>query len=190
VIDIRDAFFDELYEIASGDKNVMFLTADVGAWSLDRFKEDLPAQYINVGVAEQNLVSVAAGLALGGKKVFIYSIAAFIIQRCYEQIKIDLFQMRLPVTIIGSGPGLTYGSDGPTHHATNDIEIIRVLPLTIITPSSPEEAKEAAVIGYQSKLPVYIRLGKSSGKLPAAYGRYIDTHHEVPFIIGSKASDK
>jgi len=183
VIEIRDAFFAELYDFASGDKNVMFLTADVGAWGLQKFKSDLPKQYINVGVAEQNLVSVAAGLALGDKNVFIYSIAAFITQRCYEQIKIDLCQMQLPVTIIGSGPGLTYGSDGPTHHATNDIEIMQVLPLTIITPQNPEEAKEAAIIGYQRKWPVYIRLGKGEGKLPAVYGRYIDIHSKVPFII-------
>src|SRR5512136_2494409 len=83
-LDIRDAFFDRLYEIASTDSNVMFLTADMGAFSLEKFKADLPGQYINVGVAEQNLVSVAAGLALAGKRIFIYAIAPFITQRCYE----------------------------------------------------------------------------------------------------------
>ena len=173
MVDIRDAFFDELYAIAVEDGNVMFLTADMGAFSLAKFKEDLPEQYINVGVAEQILVSVAAGLALGGKRVFIYAMAAFITQRCYEQIKIDLCQMRLPVTIIGSGPGLTYGSEGPTHHAVNDIAIMKVLPeMMIITPRDPEEAKEAARIAYDNQTPVYIRLAK--GKLPAVYGKYRD----------------
>lgn len=172
-MDIRDAFFGELYKIASKDKNVVFLTADMGAFALNKFKGDLPKQFINVGVAEQNLISVAAGLALGGKKVFAYSIAAFITYRCYEQIKVDLCQMGLPVTIIGAGPGLTYGSDGPTHHAIYDIAIMRVLPqMTILTPTSPEKAKKAARIAYDSQTPMYIRLAK--GKLPTVYGKYRD----------------
>lgn len=184
MIDIRDSFFDELYGIASKDKNVMFLTADMGAFGLNKFKENLPNQFINMGVAEQNTVSVAAGLALEGKKVFIYSIASFITQRCYEQIKIDLCQMRLPVVIIGSGPGLIYGSDGPTHHATNDIEIMKVLPkMVILTPASSEQAKEAVRLSYQSQTPVYIRLAKGEGKLPSTYGKHRDKNSEIPFII-------
>lgn len=167
-IDIRDAFFDEVYTIATKDSNVMFLTADMGAFSLNKFKKDLSSQYINVGVAEQNLVSIAAGLALGGKKVFIYTIAAFITQRCYEQIKIDLSCMRLPVTIIGSGPGITYSSDGPTHHAIQDVAIMRALPeMMILNPSDPVMATAAARIAHKSHGPVYIRIDK--GKLPLLY---------------------
>jgi len=167
-IDIRDAFFDEVYTIASKDPNVIFLTADMGAFSLNRFKKDLSSQYINVGVAEQNLVSIAAGLALGGKKVFIYSIAPFVTQRCYEQIKIDLSCMRLPVTIIGSGPGITYSSDGPTHHAIQDVAIMRALPeMTILNPSEPATAAAAARISYKNDGPVYVRIDK--GKLPLLY---------------------
>ncbi len=167
-IDIRDAFFNEVYTIASKDPNVIFLTADMGAFSLDAFKKDLSSQYINVGVAEQNLVSIAAGLALGGKKVFIYSIAPFVTQRCYEQIKIDLSCMRLPVTIIGSGPGITYSSDGPTHHAIQDVAIMRALPeMTILNPSDPATATAAARISYKNDGPVYVRIDK--GKLPLLY---------------------
>lgn len=167
-IDIRDAFFDEVYTIASEDSNVMFLTADMGAFSLNKFKKDLSSQYINVGVAEQNLVSIAAGLALGGKKVFIYTIAAFITQRCYEQIRIDLSCMRLPVTIIGSGPGITYSSDGPTHHAIQDVAIMRALPeMMILNPSDPVTAAAAARISYRNDGPVYVRIDK--GKLPLLY---------------------
>jgi transketolase len=172
-IDIRDAFFDEVYAIAAKDHDVMFLTADMGAFSLNRFKDDLRSQYINVGVAEQNLVSIAAGLALGGKKVFIYTIAPFITQRSYEQIKIDLCGMRLPVTIIGSGPGITYGSDGPTHHAIQDVAVMRALPeMTILNPSDPIMAAAAARIGYKTAGPIYVRIDK--GKLPALY----DTNQE------------
>ena len=167
-IDIRDAFFNEVYTIASKDPNVIFLTADMGAFSLDAFKKDLSSQYINVGVAEQNLVSIAAGLALGGKKVFIYSIAPFVTQRCYEQIKIDLSCMRLPVTIIGSGPGITYSSDGPTHHAIQDVAIMRALPeMMILNPSDPATATAAARISYKNDGPVYVRIDK--GKLPLLY---------------------
>lgn len=167
-IDIRDAFFDALYDIAAKDSDVMFLTADTGAFSLDRFKKDLSSQYINVGVAEQNLVSVAAGLTLGGKKVFIYAIAPFITQRCYEQIKIDISCMRLPVTIIGVGAGITYSSDGPTHQATQDIAIMRALPgMTILNPSDPVSAAAAAAMAYKSNGPVYVRVDK--GKLPLLY---------------------
>lgn len=167
-IDIRDAFFDELYIIAKNDPNVMFLTADMSAFSLIRFKRDLRSQYINVGVAEQNMVSIAAGLALGKKKVFIYTIIPFVTMRCYEQIKIDLCCMNLPVTIIGVGPGLTYGSDGPTHHGTQDIAIMRTLPeITILNPSDSVITKASARIAYKNSCPTYVRIDK--GKLPLIY---------------------
>ncbi len=168
VFDIRDAFFDKLYDIARADSNVMFLTADMGAFSLKKFKAELYRQFINVGVAEQNLVSVAAGLALAGKKVFIYSIACFVTQRCYEQIKVDLCGMRLPVTIVGSGPGITYSSDGPTHHAVQDVAIMRALPeMIILSPSDPATAAAAVGIAYESHAPVYVRIDK--GELPLLY---------------------
>jgi transketolase len=167
-LDIRDAFFDELYEIARRDRNVVFLTADMGALSLERFRQDFPDRFINVGVAEQNLVSVAAGLALAGKRVFIYAIIPFVTLRCLEQIKVDLCVMKLPVTIVGSGAGFTYSSDGPTHHAIEDVSIMRALPgMTIYNPSDQVTAKAAALSASQCTGPVYIRLDK--GSLPALY---------------------
>ena len=168
-VDMRDAFFDELYEIAKDDENVLFLTADMGAFSLNRFRKDIPKQYINVGVAEQNMVSISAGLTLGGKNVFIYSIVPFVTIRCYEQIKVDLCCMNLPVTIVGMGPGLTYGSDGPTHHATSDIAVMRALPeLMILNPSDSVMTQAFARIAYKSTCPVYVRIEK--GNLPLLYG--------------------
>lgn len=162
-IDMRDAFFDELYEIARKDRNIIFMTADMGAYSLDRFKKDLPAQYINVGISEQNLVSVAAGLALSGKNVFIYALASFITQRCYEQVRIDLCEMNLPVTLIGSGPGITYSNDGPTHHAVEDVAIMKVLPnMTILSPCDAPSTAAAARTSIESDGPVYVRLDKGS----------------------------
>ena len=166
--DIRDAFFDRLYDIAGEDKNVIFLTADMGAFSLVKFKKDLPKQFINVGVAEQNMVSIAAGLTLTGKKVFIYTIIPFATLRCYEQIKIDICAMNLGVTIVGIGAGLSYGSDGPTHHGTSDIAVMRTLPeITILNPSDSVAAEKCAEIAYKSNAPVYIRLDR--GKLPLIY---------------------
>ncbi len=171
--DIRDAFFDELYNLAAKDRNVIFLTADMGALALERLKRDLPGQYINVGISEQNLVSVAAGMALSGKKIFIYAIAPFITQRCYEQVRIDICQMELPVTLIGSGPGISYSSDGSTHHAVEDIAIMRVLPnLSILNPSDAIAASAAAKIAYRNDNPVYIRLEK--GRLTAIYKENTD----------------
>jgi transketolase len=172
-IDIRDAFFDEVYRLAASDRDVIFLTADMGAFSLNRFKADLRDQYINVGVAEQNLVGIAAGLALAGKKVFIYTIAPFATQRCYEQLKVDISGMGLPVTIIGSGPGITYSSDGPTHHAVQDVAIMRALPgMTIFNPADAASAAAAARLAYESAGPVYVRIDK--GKPTQLY----DTNHD------------
>lgn len=167
-IDSRDAFFDELYKLARKDSQIIFLTADMGAKSLIRFKQDLKKQYINLGVAEQNMVSIAAGLSLGGKKVFIYTIIPFLTLRCYEQIKIDLCCMNLPVTIVGVGPGLTYGSDGPTHHATDDIALMRVLPgITILNPSDSVMTKACLHSAYKNSGPTYVRIDK--GSLPVLY---------------------
>jgi len=169
-VDIRDAFFDELYNIAKNDPQVIFLTADMGAFGLVKFKEDLPKQYINVGIAEQNMVSIAAGLSLGGKKVFIYTIIPFVTGRCYEQINVDLCSMNLPVTIVGIGPGLTYGSDGPTHHATQDIAIMRALPeITILNPADPISVTAMVNIAYKNSGPTYIRLEK--GRIPEIYDK-------------------
>ena len=103
--DARDAIFQELYSIASRDPNVIVLTADTGALMFKEFKKTIPSQFYNVGVAEQNMMSVAAGLALTGKKVFVYAITNFATLRCYDQIKIDICSMASPVTILGMGTG-------------------------------------------------------------------------------------
>ena len=184
-MDFRDAFFDEVCKIASEDKDVMVLTADMGAFGLDKFKKAFPTRYINLGAAEQNMVNVAAGLALGGKKVFLYAIATFATYRCYEQIKLNLCDMCLPVTIIGAGPGLSYGWDGPSHICLYDIPIMQILPeMTILNPSNILEARKAARIGYKCPTPVYIRLKK--GEIPATYGKYKDYYNAVPFVIRGK----
>lgn len=164
-IDIRDAFFDEIYKLGAEDRNVVFLTDDLDAFSLRKFKEDFPAQFINIGVAEQNMVNIAAGLATCGKKVFAYGIAPFVTMRCFEQIKVNLCSMNLPVTIIGVGAGFSFGFDGPTHHGTQDVSLMRSLPeITIYNPSDAAVASACAHLAYKSRGPVYVRLDK--GKFP------------------------
>jgi len=160
-MDIRDALFDQIYDFAERDKDVVFITADTDAFSLHKFKEDFPDRFINVGVAEQAMVTVAAGLALSGKKVFIYAIIPFITMRVFEQIKATICSMNLPVTIIGAGAGLSFGYDGPTHHAIQDIGIMRMLPeMQIYNPFDAYTAADCALSSYHSGKPSYIRLDK------------------------------
>lgn len=169
-VDIRDAFFDKIYDIASKDKNVIFMTADADAFSIRKYKKDFPNQFINVGVAEQNMIIVASGLALSGKKVFIYAIIPFITMRCYEHIKVNICSMNLPITIIGAGAGLSFGNDGPTHHAVQDISIMHTLPeMTILNPADSMSASVCAQLSYDSDSPIYVRLDK--GIFPNIYDK-------------------
>lgn len=166
-VDMRDAFFDQVNSLAESDPNVLLLTDDQGAFSLEWLRENLPQQYFNVGVAEQSLISVSAGLALGGKIPFAYGIATFMAMRCYEQIRDDLCCMNLPVTIVVSGAGYTYGADGPTHHATQDIAIMRALPeMTIFNPSDAVSTSHFARMCYEMPGPKYVRIERGTlGKI-------------------------
>ena len=159
--DPRDAVFEELYNIAAQDERVILLTTDTGAFKFKDFKNNLPRQFINVGIAEQNAMSVAAGLTTTGKKVFVFGISSFVTLRCYEQIKVDICCMNLPVTILGMGTGYGYSYDGPTHHITQDISIIRALPgITIWSPSDCTMTAVAVHLAYQNNGPSYIRIDK------------------------------
>ena len=169
--DMRDAFFDSVYELASKDKNLIVLTADHGAFSLERFKKDFPRQYFNVGIAEQNMVALAAGLALSGKVVFAYSIVNFTTLRCFEQISVDIGGMKLAVIIVGVGAGFTYSTDGPTHHGIQDIAAMASVPnMSIFNCSDAYNSEAFARIAYGAHSPSYVRIEK--GKFPALYGEH------------------
>ncbi|MFC1809829.1 transketolase family protein, partial [Candidatus Omnitrophota bacterium] len=160
-VTMRDAFFDSLYEIARKDKNVIIVSADMGAPSLDKFRENLAEQFVNVGIAEANMVTVATGLALGGKKVLIYAIMPFVTSRCYEFLKVDVSLMNIPITIVGVGPGFGYDDSGPTHHCTEDISIMRALPnMTILSPSDSVMTSAFARFVCKHENPSYIRLDR------------------------------
>lgn len=179
--DMRDAFFEELFQIAKKDREVILLYADQGAFTFQKFYSEIPKQIINVGIAEQNMISVAAGLTLAGKKVFVHTISTFLTLRCYEQIKVDLSIMNLPVTIAGIGAGFTYGSDGPTHHSNQDIAAIRAIPgIRILNPSDNVSLSIFPHIAYQIPKLTYIRFEK--GNFPTLYNKnhnFLDGMDEV-----------
>lgn len=172
-LDMRDAFFEELYAIAIQDKDVVLLMADQGAFSFDKFKKKIPKQLINVGVSEQNMISVAAGMALSGKKVYAHAIANFTTLRCLEQIKVDLSIMNLPVVIVGVGAGYAYGADGPTHHANQDIGAMRAIPqMRILNGSDMMSLSNFPRITYQDPQLTYVRFDK--GNYPNLYSNKED----------------
>lgn len=172
---MRDSFFAALYEIAARDRDVILITADTGAICHDLFKRNLSKQYINVGIAEQNMIGLAAGLALSGKIVYVYAIVPFSTMRCYEQIRVDLCCMDLPVTVVGVGAGFDYSTLGPTHHGTEDIALMRSLPgMTIYSPSDSLMADYLARISYRQKGPKYIRLDRTGFPLIYKKDKEID----------------
>ncbi len=155
------AFFDRLKTLALRDKDIFFITADHGAWALSEFKKKLKNQYMNIGISEQAMASIAAGMALEGKKVFIFSITPFVTQRCLEQIKLDICLSNLPVTIVGNGSSLTYATHGPSHQAIEDIAIMRSIPnIKILHPYDNISSKYSVDVAYKSNSPVYIKLDK------------------------------
>ena len=165
---MRDAFISELFSRAKADRDIVLVSNDQGAVALDQFRDELAPQFINGGVSEQNIISLAAGLALSGKTVYVYSIASFIMLRCYEQIKIDLCSMDLPVTIFGVGAGYSYAMDGPTHHATEDIAIMRALSnMNIYSPADSNITTALVDVSIRCPSPMYIRMDRD--KFPPIY---------------------
>ena len=155
-------------DCAKSDERIWLLVGDLGYSVVEPFRQEFADRFINVGVAEQNMTGIAAGLALSGKIVFTYSIANFPTLRCLEQIRNDVCYHNANVKVVAVGGGFAYGSQGMTHHATEDIAIMRSLPnMTVIAPGDSIEAALAtrAVVGYPG--PCYLRLGR--GKEPVVY---------------------
>lgn len=164
----RDAFIDEIYDAATRNKQIYFLAADLGAKALDRFRANCKNQFLHVGICEQNMVDVAAGLAQNGKIVYLYAMAPFVTLRCYEQLKVALAHMDLPATIIGNGVGYSYNDAGPTHYATEDISCMRGLAgIEILTPSDTTSVVATARLSYEKPYLRYVRLDRKF--LPDVY---------------------
>ncbi len=159
---MRDAFVRALEALAAEDERVFLLTGDLGAGLFDGVEAAAPGRVLNVGVAEQNLVGVAAGLSYAGKRPFAYSIAPFVTSRPNDQIRVDVAIAEAPVVLVGVGGGVAYGYLGPTHHAIEDVALMRALPgMTVVAPADPVEAAEATRALHALDGPAYLRLGKN-----------------------------
>lgn len=157
----RDVFIDIIFEAAKKDKDIIFLTADLGAKAIDRFREELPKQCIHVGISEQNMIDLAAGLSQCGKKVYCYAMAPFATLRCFEQIRVMLGAMKQPVTIIGVGVGYGYDDAGPTHYATEDLACMRTIAgMEIWTPADNATTLTVAKETVSNPKLRYIRLDR------------------------------
>jgi len=160
---MRTTFVNCLFQRAAIDEDIFLITADLGFSVFENFAKTYPDKFLNAGISEQNAVSVAAGMALSGKKVYVYSIIPFITMRCFEQIRIDVAYMNTNVKLVGVGSGYAYGPQGSTHHAIEDIAVMRALPnMTVCCPSDPIEARGLINESFSYKGPMYIRLARNN----------------------------
>jgi transketolase len=158
---MRTAFIKTVTELAQKDSDVWLVTGDLGFSVFEDFMTRFPDQYLNIGVAEQNLIGASAGLALAGKKVFAYSITTFATMRPYEQIRDDICYQNLPVTIIGGGSAFSYSTLGCTHFPMEDLAIMRALPrMTVAAPGDPQEVAALLKGMYTLDGPSYMRIAK------------------------------
>lgn len=159
---MRNAFSRALVDAARRDPRVLLLTGDHGYALFDEFRRVCPAQYLNAGVAEQNMVGVAAGLAKGGFRPVVYGLSAFVPIRVLEQIKLDVCYEELPVVFIGDGAGVVYSALGTSHQSTEDVSALRALPhLSLLSPADAAEMTACFELALSSAGPVYLRMGKA-----------------------------
>lgn len=162
---MRFAVVKTIYKAGLENQNIYFITGDYGHADTEGFREHFGSRYFNAGMSEQNIIGMAAGLALSGMKVFVYSIVPFITLRCYEQIKVDVCDHNVDVTIIGGGGGFAYGDAGATHYSIEDIAAMRALPnMKVVAPANPMEAQLLTEEILKIGGPAYIRIGR--GKEP------------------------
>lgn len=158
---MRNAFADEVYKLAKTDERLVLLSGDIGNKLFDNFKTLSASRFMNCGVAEANMMGVAAGMALCGLRPFVYTITPFTTTRCFEQIRIDACYHHVPVTIVGTGSGFSYADLGPTHHSLEDLAILRTLPgMRVFAPCDSTELRLALREVLKQNSPAYIRIGK------------------------------
>jgi transketolase len=171
---MRKAFVETLTELAARDPRILLLTADLGYLALEPFADTYPARFFNMGVAEQNMVGVATGLAEAGFIPFVYSITPFAVLRPYEFIRNGPIQHQLPVRIVGVGGGVEYGTNGLSHYGLEDIAVMRAQPgITVIAPADAGQARGAVAATWNLPGPIYYRLGKDDkAVVPGLDGRF------------------
>lgn len=160
---MRKVFFETLKNVIFQNKDIFLLTGDLGIKFFYDLRNVDPKRFINVGVAEANMIDIAAGLSMSGKNVYCYSIIPFLVMKTFEQIRIDLCYNNLNVKLLGAGGGLVYGVEGITHHAIEDIAVMRSLPnMTVVAPGDAREAEALAKASVSYPSPLYIRFGRDS----------------------------
>lgn len=158
---MRNAFADEVAQLAALDSRVVLLSGDIGNKLFDNVKKVDEARFFNCGIAEANMMGVAAGMALSGLRPIVYTITPFTTTRCFEQIRVDACYHNAPVIIVGTGSGLSYAELGPTHHSLEDMAILRTLPgMSVLAPCDANELRGALRSALRHDGPVYIRIGK------------------------------
>ena len=158
---MRNAFIDTVIEACLQRDDIFIISGDAGLGVFDDFQKQRPDRFLNLGIAEQNMIGCAAGMALTGFRVYVYNIVPFVLYRCYEQVRNDICYQQLPVTLIGIGSGLTYSPMGMTHYSVEDLGIAQTLPnLHVFSPADPAEAESAARVTLAGDSPTYVRLAK------------------------------
>ena len=158
---MRNTFINTIIDACKTREDVFIISGDAGLGVFDEFKNAYQDRFLNLGVAEQNMTSFAAGLSMTGFKVYIYNIIPFVLYRCYEQVRNDICYQELPVTLVGIGSGITYSPQGMTHYSVEDLGIVQTLPnLKVFSPIDPIEAKLSAKYSLNCGSPVYVRLAK------------------------------
>jgi transketolase len=158
---MRNAFADEILQLALVDERIVVLSGDIGNRLFDKFKAAMPTRFYNCGVAEANMISLAAGLASSGLRPVCYTITPFVTTRCLEQIKLDVCYHNMPVAIVGTGSGLSYAALGSTHHSFEDLAIMRSLPgMNVLAPADAPELRAAMRWVFAQNQSAYLRIGK------------------------------
>lgn len=184
---MRTSFIEQLIEEAEKDERIFLLTGDLGFSVLEPFAEKFPNRYLNVGIAEQNMAGIAAGLALEGYCVYMYSIGNFPTLRCIEQIRYDICYHNLNVKIVAVGGGFSYGPLGPSHHATEELGMLRTIPnLVVCAPGDPFETKAITTFSAQYPGPLYIRLGKAGEPKVHTQALSLQLGEMLPILEGEK----
>jgi transketolase len=177
---LRKAFIESLVELAERDPRVVLLTGDLGFTVIEGFAERFPDRFFNMGVAEQNMLGVATGLAEAGFVPFAYSIATFATMRPYEFLRNGPLLHGLPVRLVGVGSGLDYGSNGITHYALEDVALMRVQPeMMVVAPADPDQADSAVAETSEHPGPIYFRIGKCAEPIPELGGRFRPGRAEI-----------
>src|SRR3989338_1256310 len=185
---MRKTSLEMVYELAKKDSRIFFIGSDLGAGTLEKFKVEMPDRFFMEGVSEQNIIVMAAGLALEGKIVYVNTIATFLTRRCFEQTVLDLCLHNLPVRLIGNGGGLVYAPLGPTHEAIEDIAIMRSIPnMAVVAPADADEMRRFMKLTVDYPGPIYIRLAKGSDPIVTDERMGFEIGRAIPVREGADA---